>query len=144
MPPETRYARSGDAGIAYQVVGHGPIDVVMVPGFPSHVELAWEYPRLAHFYRQLSSVCRLIIMDKRGIGLSDRVPPAELPGLEQRADDVRAVLDDAGVARAAVVGASDGGPPPRAPASCWTGWASPGSGRVTTRTPIPVECGSGR
>ena len=69
-----------------------------------------EYPRLAHFYRHLASVCRLIIMDKRGIGLSDRVPPAELPGLELRADDLRAVLDDAGVARAAVVGASDGGP----------------------------------
>ncbi|NJD27036.1 MAG: alpha/beta fold hydrolase [Chloroflexi bacterium] len=83
---------------------------MMVPGFPSHVELAWEYPRLAHFYRQLASICRLIVMDKRGIGLSDRVPPAELPGLEQRADDVRAVLDDVGVTRAALIGASDGGP----------------------------------
>jgi class 3 adenylate cyclase len=108
--PTTRYARIGGAGIAYQVVGSGPIDVMMVPGFPSHVELAWEYPRLAHFYRQLASMCRLVIMDKRGIGLSDRVPPAELPGLEQRADDVRAVLDDAGVSRAALIGASDGGP----------------------------------
>jgi len=108
--PTTRYARSGDAGIAYQVLGRGPVDVIMVPGFPSHVELAWEYPRLARFYRHLASVCRLIVMDKRGIGLSDRVPPSELPGMEQRADDVRAVLDDVGAERVAVVGGSDGGP----------------------------------
>ena len=108
--PTTRYARSGDAGIAYQVLGRGPQDVLMVPGFPSHVELAWEYPRLARFYRHLASVCRLIVMDKRGIGLSDRVPPSELPGIEQRADDVRAVLDDVGSDRVALVGASDGGP----------------------------------
>jgi pimeloyl-ACP methyl ester carboxylesterase len=108
--PTTRYARVGDVGIAYQVVGHGPIDALIVPGFPSHVELGWEYPRLAHYYRRLASMCRLVIMDKRGIGLSDRVPPAELPGLEQRADDVLAVLDDAGVSRAALIGASDGGP----------------------------------
>ena len=108
--PTTRYARSGDAGIAYQVLGRGPQDVLIVPGFPSHVELAWEYPRLARFYRHLASVCRLIVMDKRGIGLSDRVPPSELPGIEQRADDVRAVLDAVGSDRAALVGASDGGP----------------------------------
>jgi pimeloyl-ACP methyl ester carboxylesterase len=108
--PTTRYARSGDAGIAYQVLGRGPVDVIMVPGFPSHVELAWEHPPLARFYRHLASVCRLIVMDKRGIGLSDRVPPSELPGMEQRADDVRAVLDDVGAERVAVVGASDGGP----------------------------------
>jgi pimeloyl-ACP methyl ester carboxylesterase len=108
--PATRYARSGDAGIAYQVLGEGPPDVLMVPGFPSHLELAWEYPRLASFYRQLASVCRLIVMDKRGIGLSDRVPPSQLPGIEQRTDDVRAVLDAVGSDRAALVGASDGGP----------------------------------
>lgn len=108
--PKTRYARSGDAGIAYQVLGRGPVDVIMVPGFPSHVELAWEYPPLARFYRHLASVCRLIVMDKRGIGLSDRVPPSGLPGMEQRADDVRAVLDDVGAERVALVGGSDGGP----------------------------------
>jgi class 3 adenylate cyclase len=108
--PTTRYARSGDAGIAYQVIGRGPLDALLVPGFPSHLELAWENPRVARFYRHLASFCRLVIMDKRGIGLSDRVPPSELPGLEQRADDIRAVLDDAGVERASLVGASDGGP----------------------------------
>ena len=96
--------------IAYQVLGSGPLDVLMVPGFPSHVELAWEYPRLAYFFRHLASVCRLIVMDKRGIGLSDRVPPSQLPGMGQRALDVRAVLDDVGSDRVALVGASDGGP----------------------------------
>jgi class 3 adenylate cyclase len=109
-PSSTRFARSGGAGIAYQIVGQGPIDLLLVPGFPSHVELAWENPRVARFYRRLASIGRLVIMDKRGIGLSDRVPPAEVPGLEQRADDVRAVLDAAGVERATLIGASDGGP----------------------------------
>jgi pimeloyl-ACP methyl ester carboxylesterase len=108
--PTTRYASSGDAGIAYQVLGHGPLDVLMVPGFPSHLELAWEYPPLASFYRHLASVCRLILMDKRGIGLSDRIPPSQLPGVEQRAVDLGAVLDDVGSNRVALVGASDGGP----------------------------------
>lgn len=108
--PETRYARSGDVSIAYQVVGRGPLDVVMVPGFPSHLELAWEHPRLAHLYRRLASFSRLILLDKRGVGLSDRVPVSELPGVEQRMDDLSAVLDAVGVERAALIGASDGGP----------------------------------
>lgn len=108
--PATRYVRSGDASIAYQVVGRGPLDLVMVPGFPSHLELAWQHPRVAHFYRRLSSFSRLILLDKRGIGLSDRVPISDLPGVERRMDDLLAVLDAVGSERAALVGASDGGP----------------------------------
>lgn len=108
--PETRYADSGGVSIAYQVVGDGPIDVVMVPGFGSHLERAWELPRLAHFYHRLSSFSRLILLDKRGTGLSDRVSPDALPGIEQRKDDLKAVMDAAGVDRASLVGHSDGGP----------------------------------
>lgn len=108
--PVTRYVRSGDASIAYQVTGEGPLDLVMVPGFPSHLELAWQYPRLAHFYRRLASFSRLILLDKRGIGLSDRVPDAELPGVEQRMEDLLAVLDAVESGQAVLVGASDGGP----------------------------------
>lgn len=108
--PETRYARSGDVHIAYQVLGEGPLDLVLAPGFPSHLEHAWEQPRLAHFYRRLASFSRLILLDKRGLGLSDRVAAAELPGVEQRMDDVRAVLDAVGSERSAVLGMSDGGP----------------------------------
>ena len=106
--PVTRYAKSGDINIAYQVVGDGPIDLVSVPGWVSNVEYAWEEPRLAAFFRRLASFSRLILFDKRGTGLSDRVPNNELPTLEQRMDDVRAVLDAAGSERAAVFGVSEG------------------------------------
>ena len=108
--PETRYAKSGDCHIAYQIVGKGPIDVVFIPGFVSHVENFWEEPRPAHFYRRLASFARLIIFDKRGTGMSDPVPVGQLPTLEQRMDDVRAVMDAAGSERAALVGISEGGP----------------------------------
>jgi pimeloyl-ACP methyl ester carboxylesterase/plasmid stabilization system protein ParE len=108
--PEIRYARSGDVSIAYQVVGEGPLDVVLAPGFPSHLEHGWEQPRLAHFYRRLAAFSRLILFDKRGLGLSDRVADADLPGVQQRMDDIRAVLDEVGSAHAAVIGISDGGP----------------------------------
>jgi pimeloyl-ACP methyl ester carboxylesterase len=108
--PITRYTRSGEVSIAYQVVGERGPDVVLAPGFPSNIEHAWEQPRLAHFYRRLASVGRLILFDKRGMGLSDRVAESELPGIEQRMDDVRAVLDAAGSERATVIGLSDGGP----------------------------------
>lgn len=108
--PETRYTYSDGVGIAYQVVGDGPIDVVMVPGFGSHLEHAWSQPRLAHFYHRLSSFARLTLLDKRGTGLSDRVSPDDLPGIEQRKDDLKAVMDAAGIERAALVAASDGGP----------------------------------
>jgi class 3 adenylate cyclase/pimeloyl-ACP methyl ester carboxylesterase len=109
-PPETRYARSGELHIAYQVIGDGPRDLVMVPGFVSNVETTWEVPAAAEFLRRLASFSRLILFDKRGTGLSDRVPVSALPDLEARMDDVRAVLDAAGSARASLFGISEGGP----------------------------------
>jgi len=109
MPPETRYAKSGDLNIAYQVVGEGPFDLVYVPGWISHVELVWELPKAARFLERLASFSRLIIFDKRGTGMSDRVPQDRLPTLEERMDDVRAVLDAAGSETAAVLGHSEGG-----------------------------------
>lgn len=109
MPPVTRFARSEDIHIAYQVVGEGPFDLVYVPGWVSHVELAWEEPTLASFLRRLASFSRLILFDKRGTGLSDRVPDDRLPTLEQRMDDLRAVMDAVGSKRAAVFGVSEGG-----------------------------------
>jgi class 3 adenylate cyclase len=106
--PETRYATSGDVSIAYQVAGNGPFDVVYTPPFVSHVELAWEIPSLAAFFRRLASFCRLIRFDKRGTGMSDRV--GSLPTLETRMDDVRAVMDAVGSEQAALFGVSEGGP----------------------------------
>jgi pimeloyl-ACP methyl ester carboxylesterase len=106
--PEVRYAKSGDVNIAYQVVGEGPLDLVLVPGFVSHLGLDWEEPRSAHFLSRLASFSRLICFDKRGTGLSDR--PGGLPDLETRMDDVRAVMDAAESERAALFGYSEGGP----------------------------------
>jgi class 3 adenylate cyclase len=108
MHAETRYAKSGDVNIAYQVVGDGPLDLVLVPGFVSHLELDWEEPGYSHFLTRLASFSRLIRFDKRGTGLSDR--PGGLPDLETRMDDVRAVMDAAGSQRAALLGYSEGGP----------------------------------
>ena len=107
--PQTRYAKSGDVNIAYQVVGDGPFDLVYVPGFVSNIELMWEEPDYAGFLERLASFSRLILFDKRGTGLSDPVPPEELPTLEQRMDDVRAVMDAVGSERAALLGHSEGG-----------------------------------
>jgi len=106
--PPTQYAKSGDASIAYQVVGDGPIDLVVVLGFATHLELQWESPPFARFFERISSFSRLIIFDKRGTGLSD--PVTEVPTLEQRIDDVGAVMDAAGSERAALFGISEGGP----------------------------------
>lgn len=105
--PETNYARSGDVNIAYQVLGDGPIDLVYVPGWVSHIEYAWEQPLLARFFLQLASFSRLILFDKRGTGLSDQT--SDLPTLEQRMDDVRAVMEAVGSERAALFGMSEGG-----------------------------------
>jgi pimeloyl-ACP methyl ester carboxylesterase/DNA-binding CsgD family transcriptional regulator len=105
--PQTHYAKSADVSIAYQVLGDAPIDLVLVPGFVSHVELAWEEPRLAHFLTRLASFSRLIVFDKRGTGMSDPVQSA--PTMEERMDDIRAVMEAAGSARAAVMGVSEGG-----------------------------------
>jgi class 3 adenylate cyclase len=107
--PLTRYARSGNVNVAYQVVGDGPFDLIFVPGWISNVEASWEVPEYAHFLKRLASFSRLILFDKRGTGMSDPVPLDKLPGLEERMDDVRAVLDDAGSERAAVFGVSEGG-----------------------------------
>ncbi|MGH8973660.1 MAG: alpha/beta fold hydrolase, partial [Acidimicrobiia bacterium] len=108
MPP-IRFAKSGDVHIAYQVVGDGPVDVVFVPGVISHLELTWEPgTESERFFRRLASFSRLILFDKRGTGLSDR--DVGRPTLEQRMDDLRAVMDAAGSERAAVIGYSEGGP----------------------------------
>jgi pimeloyl-ACP methyl ester carboxylesterase/class 3 adenylate cyclase len=107
MLPQTRYARSGDVSIAYQVVGDGPIDLVLVPGWVSNIDVFWEEPRLARLLTRLASFSRLILFDKRGTGLSDRV--GDMPSLEVRMDDVRAVMDTVGSQRAALFGYSEGG-----------------------------------
>jgi class 3 adenylate cyclase len=105
---KTHYARSGDVVIAYQVAGSGPLDVVFVPGFVSHLDIEWDLPGFGPAFRRLSSFARLIVLDKRGTGLSDRT--SNIPTLEERMDDVRAVMDAAGSQRAALVGLSEGGP----------------------------------
>ena len=107
MQPETRYAKSGGVHVAYQVTGAGP-DLVLVPGWVSHVEYTWENSSFSRFLQRLASFSRLILLDRRGTGLSDRV--AELPTLEERMDDVRAVMDAVGSERAALFGISEGGP----------------------------------
>jgi pimeloyl-ACP methyl ester carboxylesterase/DNA-binding CsgD family transcriptional regulator len=106
-PVPTRYANSDGVHIAYQVLGAGPIDLIFVPGWVSHVEYHWEEPRLAYFLHRLAGFSRLIVLDKRGTGLSDRVTP--LPDLERRMDDVRAVQDAVGSERAVLFGYSEGG-----------------------------------
>lgn len=106
MHPETRYARSGDIGIAYQVVGGGDMDLVVAFPFLSHLDLLWESPAIAHFIRRLGSFARVIVFDRRGVGLSD--PVAGAATLEERMDDVRAVMDAAGSERAALLGMSEG------------------------------------
>src|SRR5437870_10694297 len=102
-----KYARNGDVNIAYQVVGDGPLDLILVLGWVSHLAYVWELPALAAFLKRLASFTRLILFDKRGSGMSDRVHP--MPTLEQRMDDVRAVLDAVGSNRAALFGISEGG-----------------------------------
>ena len=106
MLPVTRYAKSGDVHIAYQVFGSGPVDLVVAPGFVSHIEHYWEEPDLTRWLLRLGGFARVVIFDKRGTGLSDRV--GELPGLDQRMDDVRAVMDAVGIERAALLGISEG------------------------------------
>ena len=108
VPPPTQYAKSGDTSIAYQVLGEGPIDLVLVLGFATHIELQWEGAPFARFCERLGTFTRLIIFDKRGTGLSD--PVTEVPTLETRVDDIRAVMDAVGSERAAFFGVSEGGP----------------------------------
>src|SRR5580693_8374967 len=107
MPPETRYAKSGDVHIAYQVFGDGPVNLILAPGFVSNVEVAWDQPEFSRWLLRLANYARVAIFDKRGTGMSDRV--ANLPGLDERIDDLRAVMDAAGMDTAAVFGVSEGG-----------------------------------
>jgi pimeloyl-ACP methyl ester carboxylesterase len=107
LVPQTRYAKSGDVNIAYQVLGQGAIDLVIVPGWVSNIEICWEEPAFARFLNRLASFSRVILFDKRGTGLSDRV--SDMPDLETRMDDVRAVLDAVRSDRAALFGYSEGG-----------------------------------
>ena len=107
MLPKTKYARSGDVRIAYQITGNGPFDVVWAPGTMSHLDLDWEIPQRALFFERFSQFCRLIRFDKRGTGLSDRT--VKMATLEERTDDIRAVMDDVGIERANIFGVSEGG-----------------------------------
>src|SRR4030088_662196 len=104
--PETRYAVSGDVNIAYQMMGDGPVDLILVPGVVSHVEFQHELPGYTAFLRRLSTFARVVTFDKRGQGLSDRISGA--PSLEQRMDDVRALMEAIGSQRAVIVGFSEG------------------------------------
>ncbi len=108
MQPVTRYAKSGDVNVAYQVFGEGAVNLVLAPFFVSNVENYWDLPDLARWLLRLASYARVVMFDKRGTGMSDRV--AELPGLDQRIDDLRAVMDAAGMEQAALLGISEGGP----------------------------------
>jgi pimeloyl-ACP methyl ester carboxylesterase/DNA-binding winged helix-turn-helix (wHTH) protein len=110
VAPRVSYARSGSVNIAYEVVGAGPIDLIFVMGWVSHLEYFWNEPSFARFLNRLSSMARLILFDKRGTGLSDAVPVSQLPTLEQRLDDVRAVMEAVGSERAVLLGVSEGGP----------------------------------
>ncbi len=109
--PETRYAKTADGvHVAYQVFGDGPVDLLFVLGWVTHIERMWDQPRVARFLERLSSFSRVMVFDKRGVGLSDRVPEDRLPSLEVRIDDARAVMDAVGSERVVVLGHSEGGP----------------------------------
>jgi pimeloyl-ACP methyl ester carboxylesterase len=107
MHPRTQYAKSGDVCLAYQVTGRGSVDLLIAPGFISHLDHFWEEPELARFLHELKSFTRLILFDKRGTGLSDRT--VGIPHLEERIDDIRAVLDASHSKQAVLVGVSEGG-----------------------------------
>jgi pimeloyl-ACP methyl ester carboxylesterase len=104
--PNTRYAQSGDVNIAFQVMGDGPVDIILVPGIVSHVEFLHEFPEYTAFLRRLATFARVVAFDKRGQGLSDAISGA--PSLEQRVDDVRAIMDEIGSQRAVLLGLSEG------------------------------------
>jgi pimeloyl-ACP methyl ester carboxylesterase len=108
MQPVTRYAKSGDVHIAYRVLGEGPLNLVLAPPFVSNIENYWDEPDFSRWLLRLASYARVVMLDKRGTGMSDRV--SELPGLDERIDDLRAVMDAAGMEQAALLGISEGGP----------------------------------
>ncbi len=105
--PETRYARNGDYSVAYQLVGEGEIDLVYLPGFASHLEAFWEQPAYSAFLRRLASFSRLVLIDRLGTGMSDRLPPDRAATLEQRMDDILTVIDTVGIEKAAILGWSE-------------------------------------
>jgi pimeloyl-ACP methyl ester carboxylesterase len=105
--PEIHYARSGSVYVAYQAFGEGPFDLVVVPGVLSNIAYGWQFESWRRFYTTLASFARVLLFDKRGTGISDPVPDA--PSVEERMDDVRAVMDSAGSERAALMGSLDGG-----------------------------------
>ncbi|HEY6426759.1 MAG TPA: alpha/beta hydrolase, partial [Acidimicrobiales bacterium] len=107
--PETRYVKSGDVHLAYQTVGVGPVDLLWFGATVSHLELIWEEPSVADVLRRLSRFSRLIMFDKRGTGMSDPVAPGALLTLEERLEDVRAIMDAAGCEQATIFGNSEGG-----------------------------------
>jgi class 3 adenylate cyclase/pimeloyl-ACP methyl ester carboxylesterase len=109
VPPPVRYVRNRGLSIAYQVLGDAPVDLVVVPGILDHIETVWETPALVRFIEELTRFSRVILLDRRGSGLSDRLPPETVPTLDAQADDVRAVMDAAGSERAVLVGGADGG-----------------------------------
>src|SRR5512145_1590079 len=105
MLPETRYAKTGNVHIAYEVFGKGPVDIVLIPGFVSHIENYWDEPNFARWLRRLGSFSRVVMFDKRGTGLSDAV--TDLPSMDERMDDVRAVLDAVNIETATLFGISE-------------------------------------
>jgi pimeloyl-ACP methyl ester carboxylesterase len=105
---EVRFARSGDVHVAYRVVGDGPVDLVYAQGSLTHLDVYWDLPAFRRYCEQLAEFTRVILFDKRGMGMSDRVPGATT--LEQRMDDIRAIMDAVGSERAAIMGESEGGP----------------------------------
>jgi class 3 adenylate cyclase len=109
VPPPIRYVRNGDLSVAYQVVGDAAVDLVVVPGMLDHIETVWETPALVRFIEALTRFSRVILLDRRGSGLSDRLPPETVPTLDAQADDVRAVMDAARSERAVILGGADGG-----------------------------------
>jgi len=109
MEPETLYAKNFEGHVAYQTVGHGPVDLVFIPTWVTNLDAMWEEPSLAQFLRRLARFSRLICFDKRGSGVSDPVPLGALPTLEQWMDDVRTVMDAVGSERAALLGHGEGG-----------------------------------
>jgi pimeloyl-ACP methyl ester carboxylesterase len=105
VPPETRYARNGAIHLAYQVLGSGPPNLLMVgPGLNAHADYAWMEPSLARFMRRLASFSRLIVYDNRGVGLSDPVPGGAAPTMDEQVDDIRAILDETGCQRVVLTG----------------------------------------
>ena len=109
-PPATLYAQTGNVNLAYQIVGQGPVDLIVIPGWISNVEETWNMPELSGWLHHLATFSRLILFDKRGTGLSDRVDEKELPDLSQRANDLRIVMEAAGCKKAALLGISEGVP----------------------------------